>query len=199
MKVLRHLTRHRIACVNWPETYPARPEVDFSIAHDGNNIFLEFEVSEEWSRAVEPPDGRVWEDSCVEMFLSPDQEDGIYYNLECNCAGSFILRAGRGREGRQTPPADVFSLVKVFSTVAPERFEKKHIPYWKVALVIPKEAFALHDIKTLDGAHFKGNFYKCGDALPEAHFLSYAPITAPKPDFHRPEFFIDLDFESSEV
>ena len=41
----------------------------------------------------------------------------------------------------------------------------------------------------------KGNFYKCGDHLSVPHFLSFAPIGVPKPDFHRPEFFCTLEFE----
>lgn len=197
MNVKHYLTSHSLECNNWADAYPDKPEVNFSIAHDGNSIFLEFEVREQWCRAMEGMEGRVWEDSCVEVFLSPNPEDGIYYNLECNCAGNFLLRAGRDRHERVSPSSEVLSSIRTFSSVDGAPFEKKHLDYWKVALIIPKEAFFLHDVKTLDGAHFKGNFYKCGDLLPLPHFLSYAPIDTPAPDFHRPEFFIDILFDSS--
>ena len=198
MNVKHYLTSHSLQCNNWPQAYPDSPQVNFAIAHNGESIFLEFEVREQWSRAMEGMEGRVWEDSCVEMFLSPSPQDGIYYNLECNCAGNFLLRAGRDRHERVSPSPEVLSSIKAFSSVPGGPFEKKHLDCWKVALIIPKEAFFLHDVKTLDGAHFKGNFYKCGDLLPQPHFLSYGPIDTPSPDFHRPEFFVDILFDAPE-
>ena len=39
----------------------------------------------------------------------------------------------------------------------------------------------------------KANFYKCGDLTAHTHFLSWSPIDAPKPDFHRPDFFGTLE------
>ncbi len=195
MQVKNYITNHRLVYANWPKGYPDKPGVIFGIAHDGDSIFVQFEVREEWSRAVEKMQGRVWEDSCVEMFLSPNPEDGIYYNLECNCAGNFLLCAGRDRHERVSAPSEVISSVKTFSDVESEPFEKKHLDIWKVAIIVPKEAFFLHEVKTLNGAHFKGNFYKCGDLLPQPHFLSFAPIDTPSPDFHRPEFFTDIEFE----
>ena len=38
----------------------------------------------------------------------------------------------------------------------------------------------------------RANFYKCADATSEPHYLSWAPIDTPQPDFHRPEFFGDI-------
>ncbi len=195
LSVKRYQQTHSLDCVNWPSQFPDHPGVKFNIAHDSDSIFIEFEVVEPWSRAVADNMGHVWEDSCVETFLCPNPEDGIYYNLECNCAGAFLLCAGKGRHERVSAPAEVLAKVKTFSSVEHTHFEKEHIPYWKVAIVIPKEAFFLHDVKTLDGAHFKGNFYKCGDALPTPHFVTFAPIATASPDFHRPEFFADIYFE----
>ena len=39
-----------------------------------------------------------------------------------------------------------------------------------------------------------GNFYKCGDQQVVPHYLSWAPITTENPDFHRPEYFGELNF-----
>ena len=174
---------------NWPEEYPSKPQVKLSMAHDSEVLYFEFEVHEECSRAQARDMGHVWEDSCVEMFISPCPEDGIYYNFECNCIGSLLLCAGKGRHERISAPPEVLSKVHRFSSLLPELFELKHVDEWKVALVIPREAFFMHDIKSFDGLKIKANFYKCGDMLPTPHFLSYAPIKTPSPDFHRPEFF----------
>lgn len=195
LNVKRFRQTHSLDCVNWPSQYPYKPTVKFSIAHDSDSIFLEFEVAEKWSRALADDMGKIWEDSTVEVFLSPNPEDGLYYNIECNCAGSLLVRAGHGRHERESAPDSVIAGVKRFSTVENRHFDSEYIPVWNLALIIPKETFFLHDVKTLDGAHFRGNIYKCGDALPEPHFISFAPIATAEPDFHRPEFFADIDFE----
>ena len=60
-----------------------------------------------------------------------------------------------------------------------------------LALDIPASTFGL---ETFAGLQARGNFYKCGDRLPVPHYLSWAPIGTPKPDFHRPEYFDRLIF-----
>jgi hypothetical protein len=40
-----------------------------------------------------------------------------------------------------------------------------------------------------------GNVYKCGDAMPQAHYLTWNPIGTSRPDYHRPEYFGYLKFE----
>ena len=35
----------------------------------------------------------------------------------------------------------------------------------------------------------QGNLYKCGDKTAWPHFLSWAPIGTPAPDFHCPAYF----------
>ena len=61
-----------IACVNWAE-YPYQPEVKFRAAHIGDAILLHYQVTEASVRAVAlADDGKVWEDACVEFFLSPE-------------------------------------------------------------------------------------------------------------------------------
>ena len=66
-----------IACVNWAE-YPYQPEVKFRAVHTGDSILLPYQVTEASVRAVAlADDGRVWEDACVEFFLSPESNDFI--------------------------------------------------------------------------------------------------------------------------
>jgi hypothetical protein len=48
---------------------------------------------------------------------------------------------------------------------------------------------------SLSGLRAKANFYKCGDGLTVPHFVTWAPISTEKPDYHRPEFFDWLEFE----
>lgn len=156
--------------VNWKD-YPYKPEVSFRIAHTGREILLHYKVKEASVRAVASGDnGRVWEDACVEFFVSPEGDDR-YYNFECNCAGRLLIQGGAVNERRPTASQEV------------------------LAMVIPVSAFFQHSVGSLDGKTMKGNFYKCGDKLQTPHFLSWSPIGLERPMFHCPAFFGTLSFE----
>lgn len=184
-----------VACVNWKE-YPYRPDVRFRIAHTADAILLHFKVKEAGVRAKYGEDnGAVWTDSCVEFFSIP-AGDGVYYNIECNCIGTILIGAGPARNNREHAPAEVTQLVKRWSSLGNRPFEERvGETAWEVALVIPYGAFFKHRIEGLDGKKVRANFYKCGDELQTPHFLSWNPIGVEKPDFHRPDFFGELEFE----
>lgn len=184
-----------IACVNWTE-YPYQPEVKFRAAHTGDAILLHYQVTEASVRAVATADdGRVWEDACVEFFLSPEGND-FYYNFECNCATKLLLHGGPAGGERPTASEEVLKSVKRWSSLGAEPFEERVGECtWEVALVIPVSAIFRHDIADLNAKTMRANFYKCGDLLQTPHFLSWTPIELPKPKFHCPEFFGKLVFE----
>ena len=161
--------------VNWKD-YPYKPEVSFRIAHTGREILLHYKVKEASVRAVASGDnGRVWEDACVEFFVSPEGDDR-YYNFECNCAGRLLIQGGAVNERRPT---------------ASQEGECS----WELVMVIPVSAFFQHSVGSLDGKTMRGNFYKCGDKLQTPHFLSWSPIRLEHPMFHCPAFFGTLFFE----
>ena len=63
-----------IACCNWPDTYPYRPQVSFRIFHTGETLWLRFDVEERYTKGeVTEDNGRVWTDSCVEFFIALDE------------------------------------------------------------------------------------------------------------------------------
>lgn len=186
---------HPIACVNWPE-YPYQPEVKFRVAHTGKEILLHYQVVEASVRAVAThDDGKVWEDACVEFFLSPEGND-FYYNFECNCAGKLLLHGGPAGGERPGASEEILKSVKRWASLGTEPFEERIGECaWEVALVIPASAIFRHEITDLNGQTMRGNFYKCGDLLQTPHFLSWSPIELPQPKFHCPEFFGELKFE----
>lgn len=63
-----------------------------------------------------------------------------------------------------------------------------------MVLAIPPQALFMHSLTDWSGLKAKVNLYKCGDKLSQPHFLSWKPISAPKPDFHLPEFFEQIKF-----
>lgn len=184
----------KIDSLNWLD-WPYRPEAAFRIAHTGDAILLHYVVSEEAVRAVATEDnGRVWEDSCVEFFVSP-AVDGIYYNVECNCAGQLLIGGGEGRNGRSHAPQQILDSVDRWASLGRAPFDTRAGQQtWQVALRVPVSAFFMHSAVPLDGRTMRANFYKCGDLLPRPHFLSWNAISLPRPDFHCPAFFGTLRF-----
>lgn len=185
-----------IAQVNWPEPYPYKPKVEFAAAHTGDALLLHYRVEEQSVRAVARQDHEhIWEDTCVEFFIMP-AEDNIYYNVECNCTGKLLVAAGKDRAERCPAPVKVMQGIDRWASLGTVPFDTRTEPTkWELALRLPISTFFLHSLCSLVGLRAKGNVYKCGDCLPARHFVSWNPIVADAPDFHRPESFGQMFFE----
>lgn len=188
---LRKLGKQVLSYVPWP-TYPYKPDVHFSIAYGHSALLLQYEVKEKFIKAANGSiNGPVYQDSCVEFFISLD-DGATYYNFEFNCIGTVLAGFGKGREGRETLPNE--ALEKVRSEVRISRGEGSGV-VWEITLAIPLETFLHHSQLVLQGKSCKANFYKCGDKLPEPHFLSWSNIKSEEPDFHLSKFFGALHFQ----
>ncbi len=189
---LASLPWYSLAQVNWPNDYPYRPLVNFQIAHDNQHIFIHFSVEEKFVKAQHVRSNEaVYEDSCVEFFISFDA-GAHYYNLEFNVLGTGLIAYGSTiRAERTRLSAERIEEVAVATTVTSQAGAKS----WGSIWTIPIAVFEYTAIASLQGLSVHGNFYKCGDTLPEPHFLSWAAIESPKPNFHLPEFFAEIGFE----
>ena len=185
---------NRVENTNWPKEFPYCPKMQFGIAHTGEEFLIHYCVEEQSVRAVAQKDNdNVWEDSCAEFFISP-AADGLYYNIECNCAGTLLLGVGEGRNNRQLAVPEITRQIDRWASLGRTPFDTRDQPTrWELALRIPYTVFFRHNITSLDGLTLKGNFYKCGDKLPVPHFISWNPIGTPTPDFHCPQFFGKLE------
>ena len=185
---------NRVENINWPKEFPYCPKMEFGIAHTGEEFLIHYCVEEQSVRAVAQKDNdNVWEDSCAEFFISP-AADGLYYNIECNCAGTLLLGVGEGRNNRQLATPAITRQIDRWASLGRTPFDTRNQPTrWELALRIPYTVFFRHNITSLDGLTLKGNFYKCGDKLPVPHFISWNPIGTPTPDFHCPQFFGKLE------
>lgn len=184
-----------IRCNNWSEQYPYSPQVAFNIAHNDKAIFIRFEVSENYTMArVQEDNGQVWTDSCVEFFLSPD--DNGYYNFEFNCIGKALSGFRQTRENAEHANPETMQSIRRLSSLGNENFEeRKGDNHWWLIVAIPATALFKHSFKNLSGIKVKANLYKCGDHLSKPHFLSWQPIDTPEPNFHVPQFFTELEFQ----
>lgn len=180
-----------IAHVNW-SAFPYKPEAHFQIAHDNQRIFVHYAVEEEFVKAQYVRiNEAVWEDSCVECFLSFDGKVS-YYNIEFNVLGTGLIGAGsRIKEERVRLEPKVTATIQTATSVVQVNGRKK----WHMILVIPTTVFVNDRIEALSGMTAHANFYKCGDGLPMPHFLSWNKIDSPTPNFHLPDFFGEIVFE----
>lgn len=182
--------------VNWPTECSNLPDVHFRIAHNDRYLFLKFDVRENEFRATELTDrGAVWEDSCVELFIQPENDQG-YYNLEFNAIGTVLVGYGEGRARRMTCDSEITNSILRDSILKWNNEDRNAAHYeWSLTVKIPYTVFFKHTFIPEPGVILKANLYKCGNKLPHPHFISWHPIKTEKPDFHRPEYFGTLTFK----
>lgn len=187
--------RAEIDQVNWKDDFPKLLPVTVRVAHDGERIFLYYEISGEHVRAANTQDfGSVWEDSCVEFFMQKSGETS-YRNFECNILGVLLAAHHQTREVSERMPGEIMQAIKRHSFIN-QRFENgNQVCDWSMYLEIPKKAMGYSPDESLTGKTIKANFYKCGDETPEPHFISWNPIDLAKPNFHVPQFFGTLELE----
>lgn len=192
---LNSLKRYRIGEMLWVDT-PSPPQVEFAIAYTDNSILLKFFVEEPTLVITKQADqSAVHEDSCVEFFISFNNDDS-YYNFEFNSIGTCAFGYGHSRSGRLAIPGTgkIERMAKITRCI-----EKSSSPVcWELSVVIPFELFCYHEISSLTGVRCKANFYKCGDGLPNPHYFSWRKIISHKPDFHQPSFFGIIHFKQPE-
>ena len=192
----RHTTLNAISTVNW-DAFSYQPEVRFRIAYGKNQIWLKYYVQEKYILAQKTEtNAAVAGDSCVEFFFDP-LGDGNYYNFEFNCIGTPHLSFGPDRHNREfVKPEVIEKHLRIVSTLGNRPFEERTGDYrWEMTIIIPSQLLTFHKGLNLSGRKSRANFNKCGDNTSEKHYLTWNPVKAPKPDYHRPEFFGNLIFE----
>ena len=191
--LLSNLPINNINFQPWP-IYKSNCQANFAIAHNGEAIFLKYEVVEDVIKInTHATNGAVNKDNCVEFFVSFGTEKE-YYNIEINCVGIIRMAFGKGRSNRVSLTEKAINKIRTHIEIktAPAHSIAKY--EWQITLVIPIEVFENSQLKTLHQQCGLGNFYKCGDDLPQNHFYSWNNIDAKTPNFHLPEFFGALEF-----
>lgn len=187
----------RVDSVNWPAEFPYAPLCAGRIARTEDSLVVDFRVSGLDLRVQNLADrGHIWEDSACEFFVQVPGSDE-YINFEVNAAGRLLACRGANRNERTPLPDE--ALAQIVRITAVEGLNVTDpIDYagglwnWRIMLVIPFEVIGVEPDALPE--KLRGNFYKCGDLTAHPHFASWSPIGTPQPDFHRPEFFGDLEF-----
>lgn len=180
----------RVDCVNWPSGYPYAPFCAGRIGHTADSLMVDFRVSGLDLRAQNTADqGRSWEDSACEIFLQVPGDPG-YFNFETNPAGKIVACYGPDRHSRTPLPEEKLRAIGRRAWVEAPVEYAGGVWNWRVVLTIP---FAVLGVK--EPRRLLGNIYKCGDLTAHPHFLTWAPVGTPSPDFHRPDFFGEFIME----
>lgn len=171
----------------WLEPCPVAARAQ--ACHDGAALHLRLEAVETPVRALlTSPLDPVCQDSCLEFFFAPRPGDERYLNFELNPLGTLYLGFGARRETRVRQlvrePERRFA-IRPFSTAEG----------WGVEFQVPVEFLRLYFPGYALEGPAAGNFYKCGDETPRPHYLSWAPLHSPTPDFHRRADFGSLLLE----
>lgn len=190
--LLGNLEKHELEFAPWLK-FPYKPTVFFSIARDEYCIFLKYFVEEKYLRSENViTNGPVHQDSCVEFFISFD-EGNNYYNIEFNYIGTGCIGYGSSKEDRTLLEVKLVDAVKKKSVIISESGNSNQ---WELTLAIPLSTFIYSPALNFKDIICEANFFKCGDLLPEPHFISWSDIVADEPNFHLTKFFGKLLFES---
>ena len=165
------------------------PPVDITtqaqICYDEKGLYVHLWSKEAQIRAEESaPLSMVCDDSCMEFFFRPDEDDPRYFNIEMNPLGNTYIGIcyDRNWECRLAPNGEDELMEKVV---------RRTDDGWEVFYTIPvpfiQVFFPGYELKP--GRRIYANCYKCGEKTVQSHFLSWNPCTAAEPDFHQPRDF----------
>lgn len=181
----------------WKTNSNGKCEAAFQIFHDGESIHIHYAVKEPVLRAQKRPiNSSVHLDNCVEFFIALNNDEA-YYNFEFNCLGSVKAAFGEGRYGRSFLSAKALQSIANQLTISINNDLTDESISWEINVQLPLQIFAHHKLTSFSGLACAVNFTKCGDDLPQPHYLSFVNINTPQPDFHQRSYFAEAVFEPS--
>lgn len=186
-------TRLSVDSLNWPEEFPYRPLTVVTAAHSPQAVYIDFLVRCNYLRAENYTDNSpVSSDSCVEFFVAPDPAlPGDYISIGINCIGTVRATAHKADGTSRLLAPEQLKRIRRYASVGTRPFcEVEGSFIWSVTVAIPLDLIGI-DYKGCP-VEILGNFNKCATATSQPHYLSWAPINSPAPDFHRPEAFAPI-------
>lgn len=176
------------------------PKTEVKVAYDATALYVKFRVEDRYVRAVaEAHQDSVCLDSCVEFFFTPgsDVSKG-YFNFEMNCGGTFLFHFQKVPR-KDSIPIPLETCKRLSCSHSMPRIVDPEIQepvIWTVEYAIPIALLQNYCDVVAPSANveWRGNFYKCGDKTSHPHWLTWAPVEAPQPDFHKPLSFGSLRF-----
>lgn len=176
------------------------PKTQVKLLWDNRFIYVIFRVEDRFVKAIARRyQDSVFQDSCVEFFFTPSSDISYgYFNLEVNCGGTMLFNFQKAPSVERKPISESYARkIELFHSlptiVDPEISEPIN---WILEYRIPIEILT-HYCEVVWPAptvRWRANFYKCADRTSHPHWLTWAPVLYPRPNFHLPEFFGYLEF-----
>lgn len=166
------------------------PDARANVQWDEDGLWVTLCAKEETISSHETAfGGAVCRDSCLEFFVNPcPNAQDKYINVETNPRGAMHIGVGEGR-GSRTVLTEIPSDLSL--SVSGHREG-----WWAVRYHLTNRL-----MKELCGAEpekvMRANFYKCDETI-HPHFATWSPVVAPAPDFHRPEYFGEIELTDEE-
>ena len=137
--------------------------------------------------------GMPCQDSCLEFFIRPLEEDIRYINFEFSPRCCMYLGFGSGPEDLYRLTVDEEQRDALFAPVAQLRSDGWDL-YFRIPYTFLQTFFP--GFRATSGTAIRANFYKCGDLLEKPHYLAWNPIYRQGScRFHTPAEFGRLVFE----
>ena len=180
----------RLEMVNRYLDTPKEIKAFAQICYNDEGIHLHLWSENDDVRAVERDIlGKPYQDSCLEFFFSPMENDTRYFNIEFNSNLCLYLGFGRNLKDHtrlvHEDGARIFSQVAKLTETGWELFYT--IPYAFIRRFFP-------DFEISAGKRIRANCYKCADLTIPSNYLSWSPVSTESFTFHRPECFGVMEF-----
>ncbi len=169
--------------------YQWLPELDIQmkaqICYSDEGIHVHLRAWEQNIRAEHnAPVSMVCEDSCMEFFFRPMEDDLRYFNFEINPNGCTYIGFG----------PDMPNLVRLLPQEE-DTFLEKSVGYteggWEAFFTVPVSMVQVFfpEFRLTPGKKIYANCYKCGDETVQPHFMAWNYVDVPEPSFHQPAHF----------
>ena len=176
------------------------PTTEVKMVYDEDNIYVIFKVQDKYvSCTTVEINGPVWEDSCVEFFFSPDtNHPERYFNLEVNCGGTPLMHYNivPRKDFIKLKEEEIKKITIASSMPAVVYPEITEPVIWFIEYKIPIRVLTKYAEITAPskGIVWKVNFFKIAEKTSNPHYMTWAVVESSKPDFHRPEYFGNIEF-----
>ena len=172
-----------------------KPQAEAKMVYDDQFIYVIYRVKDRYVRSItQKINGKVWEDSAVEFFFSPEENNPInYFNLEINCGGTPLFHHKKGK-----PTVEDIQKIEIAASlpkvVDPEITERVT---WTMSFKIPLDMLEKYTnvVRPKAGVSWRANFYKIAEINSNKHYITWNEVKNPKPQFHLPQFFWVLNFQ----
>jgi len=163
------------------------------LAYDSENLYIHLRAVEKDIRAeITTQNCAVCQDSCMEFFFRPLENDSRYMNFEVNLNGQFFMGVAHGRPDITRLTMNVDTEKELFQAQG-----NKTEDGWEIFYRIPASFIQLlfPEFALVSGKKIFANLYKCGDLTPQKHYIVWNKIELEKANYHCPEFFGEMTLE----